>query len=418
MDAFFIFTRRFSFIFYQDQLMKQLLIFLILALLSFRSYSQEINQMENVNSIIQNVKEKFAPDKRVAVFNIEAAESDKKIVIKGETNLPEAKTEFINLMEETGLKFEDKIEILPSKNLGDKIYGVINLSVANFRSKPDHPAELVTQAILGTPVKILKKGEDGYYLVQTPDGYISWLDNDGVQFMTEAGIKDWLSSAKIIYLKEYGFSYSEADEKSQTVSDLGAGNLLKIMGEDSDFYLVNYPDDRTAYVKKDEAKLFNDWYNELSPTGETILKTARRFMGIPYLWGGTSTKGMDCSGFTKTVYYLNGIVLARDASQQVNTGDMIDTENGWNNLQAGDLLFFGRKAKGDKKERITHVAIYIGDGDFIHAAGRVKINSFNPEKPYYSDYRKSGFIRAKRILTSVGKNGIERILDNSFYKLK
>jgi cell wall-associated NlpC family hydrolase len=148
----------------------------------------------------------------------------------------------------------------------------------------------------------------------------------------------------------------------------------------------------------------------------TILKTAYRFMGIPYLWGGTSTKGMDCSGFTKTVYFLNGIVLQRDASQQVNTGELVDVKNGWENLQAGDLLFFGRKAEGDKKERITHVAIYIGDGDFIHAAGRVRINSLNPTKTYYSKYRDNSFIRAKRILTSVGKNGIERILENSFYK--
>ncbi len=396
--------------------MKIFLLFFVL--ITFFTNTKAQNEMEKVNSILQTVKEKYALDKRVAVFNFEATESDNKMIIKGESNLPEAKTEFVKMMEEAGLKFQDEIEILPSKNLDDKIYGVINLSVANFRSKPDHPAELVTQAILGTPVKVYKKGEDGYYLVQTPDGYISWLDNDGFAFMDEFELKDWLSSPKIIYTKVYGFSYLEADENSQPVSDLVAGNLLKIMGEDSDFYLVNYPDGRTAYVKKDESKLFNDWYNSLNPTGETILNTARRFMGIPYLWGGTSTKGMDCSGFTKTVYFLNGIVLARDASQQVNTGELVDTKDGWQNLQVGDLLFFGRKADENRKERITHVAIYIGDGDFIHAAGRVKINSFNPEKPYYSDYRKSGFIRAKRILTSVGKNGIERILENSFYNVK
>jgi cell wall-associated NlpC family hydrolase len=255
-------------------------------------------------------------------------------------------------------------------------------------------------------------------LVQTPDGYISWLDDGGFTFMTEAQWNEWKSSPKIIYTKEYGFSYSEANVNSQSVSDLAAGNILKFISDDSDFYLVNYPDGRTAYIKKDEAKNFDDWFSALNPTGKDILKTAYRFMGIPYLWGGTSTKGMDCSGFTKTVYFLNGLILARDASQQVNTGVLVDTKNGWENLEAGDLLFFGRKASGDKKERITHVAIYIGDGDFIHAAGRVKINSFNPSKPNYSDYRKSGFIRAKRILSSVGKNGIEKILDNSFYNVK
>ncbi len=394
--------------------MKNFLILILITVLSINIYSQ--SEMEKVNSIIQTVKEKFAPDKRVAVFNIESSELDDKVLLKGETNLPQAKSELVKLFAQSKINIDDKIEILPSENLGDKKFGVINLSAANLRLKPDHPAELVTQSILGTPIKVLKKGEDGFYLVQTPDGYISWLDNDGFAFMDESELKDWLSSPKIIYTKVYGFSYSDADENSQPVSDLVEGNLLKIISEENNFFLINYPDCRVAYVKKDEAKLFNDWYKALNPTGETILNTAYHFMGIPYLWGGTSTKGMDCSGFTKTVYFLNGIVLSRDASQQVSTGELVDTKDGWQNLQAGDLLFFGRKANADKKERITHVAIYIGDGDFIHAAGRVKINSFNPSKSYFSDYRKSGFIRAKRIITSVGKNGIEKILENSFYK--
>ncbi|MFN3695516.1 MAG: C40 family peptidase, partial [Ignavibacterium sp.] len=186
--------------------------------------------------------------------------------------------------------------------------------------------------------------------------------------------------------------------------------------EENDFYFVEFPDKRTAYVQKSESEKFDKWYSSLNPSGESILNTAYRFMGVPYLWGGTSSKGMDCSGFTKTVYFLNGIILPRDASQQVHTGELVDVKNGWENLEAGDLLFFGSKANGERKERITHVAIYIGDGDFIHAAGRVRINSFNKAKPYYSEYRDNAFIRAKRILISVGKNGIEKIMDNEFYK--
>ena len=387
---------------------------ILLTALSFNIYAQ--TKMEKVNSIIQNVKEKFAPDKRVAIFDIEAIESGNNIIFKGETNIPEAKSEFVKNMNDSGFKFDDQIELLPSKILGDKKFGVINLSVANFRAKTEHSAELVTQAILGTPIKILKKGEDGYYLIQTPDNYISWLDDDGIEFMNEADYINWSNSKKIIYLNEYGFSYSKPDANSNHVSDLVAGNLLKVVSEEKNFYKVNYPNNREAFIKKDESKLFNNWYSELIPNGETILNTAYRFMGIPYLWGGTSAKGMDCSGFTKTVYFLNGIILARDASQQVDTGELVDTKDGWQNLQAGDLIFFGRKGDENRKERVTHVAIYIGDGDFIHAAGRVKINSFNKNKTYYSRYRDNAFIRAKRILTSVGKNGIERILDNSFYK--
>lgn len=379
-------------------------------------FSQVNPNMEKAKTIIRETKERFAPDKRVAVFNIEAEQPENKIIIKGETNLPEAKEFLIRALDGEAIKFEDKIELLPSKELGDKIYGVINLSVSNIRTNPDHPAELSTQSLLGTPIKVLKKGQWGYFLVQTPDGYISWLDEDGFQLMNEEEWKEWKSSEKIIYLKEFGWAYEKADFNSQHISDLVAGNILKLISEEKEFYQVEFPDKRVAFVNKNESQIFSQWYQSLNPDGEKILQTAYRFMGVPYLWGGTSAKGMDCSGFTKTVYYLNGIILPRDASQQVHTGDLVDTKNGWENLQAGDLLFFGTKANGEKKERITHVAIYIDDGDFIHAAGRVRINSFNKAKPYYSEYRDNAFIRAKRILSSVGKNGVEKILDNSFYK--
>ncbi len=396
--------------------MKLVLSIIFLVILSIQTYPQNEKNMEKLNSIIAQVKAKYAPDKRVAIFNVETSESGNKVTLKGETNLTDAKSELLKLIKENKMDFEDEIEMLPSMKLGEKTSGVINLSVANIRTKPDNPAELATQAILGTPIKILKKGEDGYYLVQTPDKYIAWLDNDGFTAMNEKEFDDWNKADKIIYLNDFGFSYSRPDIYSQRVSDLTAGNTLRLIGDENSFYKVNYPDGREAFVKKDDAKLFNDWYKSLNPTGEKILKTAYRFMGIPYLWGGTSPKGMDCSGFTKTVYYLNGIILPRDASQQVNTGELVDTKDGWKDLQPGDLLFFGTKAKENKKERITHVAIYIGDGDFIHASGRVRINSLNPAKTYYSNYRNNMFIRAKRILSSVGKNGIEKILDNNFYK--
>lgn len=398
--------------------MKSVYMTFLIFFISVQICSQENGKMEKLNNIIDAVKLKYAPDKRVALFDVEADEEGSFYLLTGETNLPEAKMELLEELNKENLQVKDEIKSLPAQELGDKIYGVINLSVANLRSNPDHPAELSTQSILGTPIKILKKGKGGFYLVQTPDGYISWLDNGGFHSMTKDEINNWLKSDKIIYLEDYGFAFSQADDKSQRVSDLVIGNLIKLVGEEKNFYKVNFPDGREAYVKQDECRMFNDWYANVNPAAENILKEAQRFMGVPYLWGGTSSKGMDCSGFTKTVFYLNGIILPRDASQQVHTGELVDTQNGWENLKPGDLLFYGRKATGDQKERITHVSIYIGDGDFIHAAGRVQINSFNPDKSYYSDYRKSGFIRAKRILNSIGAEGIDKILDNKFYQLK
>ena len=119
--------------------------------------------------------------------------------------------------------------------------------------------------------------------------------------------------------------------------------------------------------------------------------------------------------FTTTTYYLNGIILQRDASQQVYTGDDVDITNGLDNLKMGDLIFFGRKATETQKERATHVGIYIGNGEFIHCATSVRINSLIPEADNY--YEGSvRLIRARRILGNEDADkGITSIKHHPWY---
>ncbi|KAF0140388.1 MAG: Cell wall-associated hydrolase [Stygiobacter sp.] len=388
-------------------------LFFLIAVLCISLTAQE-TKMNSVTQIIHEVKNQFAPDKRVAIFHINASDTSDIITLSGETNLLEAKEKLISGIKSLGVEFKDEIRLLPAAELGERIYGLVNLSVANVRTKPDHAEEMTTQALLGTPVKIFKK-ESGYFLVQTPDEYISWVENDGVTPVSKQELDEWKNSERVIYLKEFGFSYSKPDVTSIRVSDLVAGNILVKLGEENNFLKVKYPDGRIAFVEKDNCQKLTEWLEKENPTNADIISSAEKFMGIPYLWGGTSAKGMDCSGFTKTVYFLNGIVLARDASQQVHTGILVDTQNGFENLHAGDLLFFGAQATDSTKERITHVAIYIGNNEFIHAAGRIKINSFDKNAPNFSEFRLLHFIRAKRILGSVDENGVTSVKRNKFY---
>ena len=131
----------------------------------------------------------------------------------------------------------------------------------------------------------------------------------------------------------------------------------------------------------------------IPPSRERLIAVARSYLGIPYLWGAASTKAFDCSGFTQTVYRMNNITLPRDASQQVSAGQTVEPGREFENLKPGDLLFFGRNP-----ERITHVAMYLGDRLYIHSAGSVHIRSLDPEHPLFNEYRYDTLQKIKRIL--------------------
>jgi cell wall-associated NlpC family hydrolase len=151
----------------------------------------------------------------------------------------------------------------------------------------------------------------------------------------------------------------------------------------------------------------DDWKAGIQLTEESIVQKALALRRKPYLWGGTSTLAMDCSGFAKTVYLQHGIVLRRDASQQVKTGIPVDISAGYDNLRPGDLLFYGKKADENRRERVRHVGIYMGNKEFVHASGDdIHVSSFDPAHPYYDEGNTKEFIYARRILGAVGTKGI------------
>lgn len=371
------------------------------------------NNVEQIDSLIVSVKDKYAPDKRVMVFNISPVMEGNTINLTGETNNNEALNELVGKMEKLDLKFENSVNILPDESLGTKKFGIINLSVANIRSEAKHPAELATQALLGTCVNILKE-DDGWYLIQTPDKYIAWVDDDGVQLADENELNNWKNADKIIITKDYSAIFKDSNSESSKISDVVLGDILKKIIVVGDYTKVEFPDGRAGFIKSSHTSSYDSWFNSAEANESTIVNTANDFMGLPYLWGGTSLKGVDCSGFTKTVYYINGVLLPRDASQQVHIGELVDTKDSFDNLKPGDLLFFGRRESDTEKEKITHVAIYIGNMQYIHSAGRVRINSFAKEAEDFNNYRFNTFIRAKRVIGNYDK-GENIIKNNSFY---
>ena len=386
-----------------------LLTFLVFSL-SFWNFACNVNKKIEgaMQDKIQQIEKKYAPDTRVEIFDIEVVNKGGAVYLEGITSSEEAYQEINQTIKDMKEKnITNQIRLLPEQNLEYK-QAIINLSVGNIRSEPRHSATLVTQALLGTPVKIYQK--DGWwYRIQTPDNYLGWIDGSGIEPLAQEDIKSWNNSEKIIFTNKYGSVYQDKDKSSQPVSDIVMGNILKMEDRSWNWFEVSFPDGRKGYIDRDQAQIIDEWMDAIELTGESIVNLAKSFQGIPYLWGGTSIKGADCSGFVKSVYFMHGIILQRDASQQTLYGELVPIEENYDQLQAGDLLFFG-------KERVTHVGIYMDDYKFIHASGRVKINSLNKADPDYSKSRESSLIRARRILGSLDNDGISLLKNNKFYK--
>lgn len=268
--------------------------------------------------------------------------------------------------------------------------GVIDLSVANLREIPDYTGEMGTQALMGTTVDII--GESSYWLqVKTPDGYRAWVNAMAVSRFYDSGAeKAWNKEKKMVCTARNSVICSQPDRNSQSVSDLVRGDvLIRDHGTSRHGMIpVSTPGGRHGWVSKKDLANQGDWDRSRRCTAANVVSEALRYVGVPYLWGGNSPKGFDCSGLTSYAAAINGRTLPRNASQQAALGNPVDFAD----LEPGDLLFFGNHDTG----KVSHVGIYIGDGHMVHASQLVRINSvWERESDCYENI--SNFLFARRI---------------------
>lgn len=380
---------------------KKSIIAVLMMSLSMPIYSRIV-----ADDVIKDVKQQYAPDTRVAVWSVTAdKQSGNSVVLRGKTDNPDAKDALLRGLKTVNIAYKDSITLLPDATV-EKPWALVTISVACLRGEPRSGAELVSQAIMGTPVKVLEC-DGGMSRVQTPDGYIAYVTDSSLQFLSADGFAAWKKARRVVVTANLSMAYEKPVENiDAAVSDLLLGNILEYKGETAGFVQVSLPDGRTGYVKETDVKEFSEWAKQNFDM-PTIERSARRMMGTPYLWGGMSAKMADCSGFVRTAYFSNGIILQRDASQQALTGKKIDPKKWRTEAEPGDLIFIGTKSG-----KVTHVAMYIGNGKYIHSSGRVKINSMDKSASDFLDYN---FLSMSRIKGEVGTKGIVAVRNHEWY---
>jgi hypothetical protein len=333
----------------------------------------------------------------MGIFRLSLETNADVIIVSGEVDQPEGKTAAIEAVQGLPAKIIDHVAVLPEQRFGEKTWGIATLSVASGREEPDHKAELGTQILMGRVVRVWK-GTRHWFYVQSQDGYLSWIESGSFVFCTKKQADTWTNAPLLIVTAFDERVVEKPDADSESVSDVVMGDLVKRTGERKDWFLVELPDGRAGFLPKRAAQDYKPWTKSRNPTADNIAKTARMFLGRPYLWGGNSPKGLDCSGFCKLTYLMNGIELNRNASEQVRQGTEVPLDSEFSKLKKGDLLFFGWGRSYDGPEWVTHVAIYLGNKSFIQSAERVKISSLNPAAPNYDEHHARSLLHARRIL--------------------
>src|SRR5712692_6002983 len=236
--------------------------------------------------------------------------------------------------------------------------GVVLQAVANMYSRPSEEADVVSQAIYASHIGIIEE-RAGWARVSTADEYMGWMPAAAFKRLGQ-GERFYASSGRVAHVASlFANLYREPSiTKHQPLRTVSFETTLEVIQEVDTaerWIQVRLPDDRPAWLQRGDVTL-----DALPLSIDAIITLSKRFLGLPYLWGGASSFGYDCSGFTQMLCRRRGVILPRDAAPQSRWEGVQPVDRAA--LQPGDLLFFGESAG-----KITHTGMYIGDGEFINA---------------------------------------------------
>lgn len=240
---------------------------------------------------------------------------------------------------------------------------VVTVTVENMYAAADDGTAVVSQATLGEVVEVLETSGD-FARVRTPDRYEGWIPRAAFREYEDASAARYARAGRVVEVTSLMANVyrtaSVTKARPRTLAPLAARLEVEGDGPTERWLSVRLPGGDSGYVQAGDVKPVDPATPRRRGSQDEIVATARRFTGTPYLWGGMTVHGIDCSGLVSRVYHANGFELPRDADLQFAdpNAEAVAREK----LEPGDLLFFG-----DDEKSISHVGLYLGDGRFINA---------------------------------------------------
>lgn len=345
--------------------------------------------MEEVRALVEEVRAGYAADPRLAVFEVEVAADGGTLVLSGATSERDAARELHRRL--AGLTawstVVDRVEVLPHGGDDDLVHAVVSTAVAPMMSGPRVQSTQVSQAVLGMRLVVLRR--DGRWLqCRGGDEYIGWIHAGYLLLTDETGARAWEMGTDGEPWLSLGAQV--LDGGGEVVARLPWGARVVREGDGT----VRLPDRRVGKPLGEMVPLGARGL-AFPADGAALCDSARRWLGVPYLWGGVTMGGVDCSGFVQALYRMHGHVIPRDSDQQSRFGEPVDPGPRYEALLPGDLLFFA-----EEPGQVSHVVMSTGGPAVVHASlanGGVARNDLTGRRRYEAELRRI-FTQARRVL--------------------
>lgn len=344
-----------------------------------------------VTALVEDVRREHAPDPRLSVFEIDVEQDGATLFLTGavsEAAAAEALHRRLGTLDGSP-RVVDRITRLPDGIESDRAHALVTAAIAPMLAGPMVAESHVSQALLGHRLLVLRRS--GRWLqCRATDGYLGWVHRGYLQRVDETGARAWEMGTGGKPCLSLGAEVLAPD--GQVLARLPWG--ARVLVDDDEQGIL--PDGGGGTVVGDLLPLAEQ-AARYPAAGEAMVATADRWLGSPYLWGGTTPAGVDCSGLAQAVFRTHGVELPRDSDLQAEVGTLVDPGPDFEHLLPGDLLFFA-----EVPGRVTHVTISAGGPAIVHSSlgnGGVRRNSLVGELHFEQELRRI-FVCARRLLSA------------------